>query len=76
MNDATVSGARERPPTIEIHPAKPGWAGDFRALARLIRTLTGVLLAEPRLRELDLNPVILHPVGEGVVALDALILTG
>ena len=49
---------------------------DVPALARLIRTISAVLLAEPRLRELDLNPVILHPLGEGVVVLDALILAG
>lgn len=55
-----------------------GWRGaprlDVLALARLIRRVSAVLLAEPGLRELDLNPVILHPEGEGVVALDALIL--
>ncbi|WP_298199176.1 acetate--CoA ligase family protein [Novosphingobium sp.] len=49
---------------------------DVAALARLIRTVGAILLAEPGLRELDLNPVILHPAGEGVVALDALIWTG
>ena len=49
---------------------------DVAALARLIRTVGAILLAEPGLRELDLNPVILHPAGEGVVALAALIWTG
>lgn len=49
---------------------------DIAALARMIRGIAGVLLAEPRLVELDLNPVILHPDGEGVVALDALMLVG
>jgi len=57
-----------------------GWRGapplDVVALARLIRAVSAALLAEPSLRELDLNPVILHPAGEGVVALDALILAG
>jgi len=33
-----------------------------------------VLRAEPSIREIDLNPVILHQLGEGVVALDALML--
>jgi acetate---CoA ligase (ADP-forming) len=47
---------------------------DVAALAKLIRTIAAVLLAEPRLAELDLNPVILHPDGQGVVALDALML--
>ncbi|WP_298165791.1 acetate--CoA ligase family protein [Novosphingobium sp.] len=47
---------------------------DVPALAQLIVTLGRVLRAEPRIREVDLNPVILHPKGQGVVALDALML--
>jgi len=34
-----------------------------------------VLLAEPSIREIDLNPVIVYPEGKGAVALDALMLT-
>lgn len=47
---------------------------DVPALARMIRTISAMLLAEPSVAELDLNPVILHPQGEGAVALDALML--
>lgn len=47
---------------------------DVAALAKLIRQISAVLLAEPGILEMDLNPVILHPAGEGVVALDALML--
>lgn len=47
---------------------------DVGALAKLIVKVGQVLRAEPSIREIDLNPVILHPVGEGVVALDALML--
>jgi acyl-CoA synthetase (NDP forming) len=47
---------------------------DVAALAKLIRQISAVLLAEPSIAEMDLNPVILHPAGEGVVALDALML--
>lgn len=47
---------------------------DVPALARLIVRIAAALLAEPRIAELDLNPVILHPAGQGVVALDALML--
>lgn len=47
---------------------------DVRALTQVIRTISAVLVTEPALIELDLNPVILHPDGEGVVALDALML--
>lgn len=49
---------------------------DVVALATMIRRIAAVLLAEPSIRELDLNPVILHPAGEGAVALDALMLIG
>ena len=49
---------------------------DVGALAGLIRKISAVLLAEPDLHELDLNPVILYPEGQGVVALDALMLVG
>ncbi|MBA4354649.1 MAG: CoA-binding protein, partial [Novosphingobium sp.] len=47
---------------------------DVPALAKLIVKIGQVLRAEPSIREIDLNPVILHPLGEGVVALDALML--
>ncbi len=47
---------------------------DVPALAQLIVTLGRILRAEPAIREVDLNPVILHPKGQGVVALDALML--
>lgn len=49
---------------------------DIDALAGLIETLGRILAGTPTIREIDLNPVIVHPVGQGVVALDALILTG
>lgn len=56
-----------------------GWRGapalDVAAVAALIVRLAQVLIAEPSIREVDLNPVVVHPVGEGVVALDALMLT-
>lgn len=59
-------------------PLLAGWRGapalDVRALARLIRQVAAVLVANPRLLELDLNPVILRR--EGLLALDALMLIG
>jgi acyl-CoA synthetase (NDP forming) len=45
---------------------------DVAALAKLIRMLCAVLIAEPTIVELDLNPVILYPQGQGAIALDAL----
>lgn len=49
---------------------------DVDALVAMIRKITRIMIAEPTLIELDLNPVILYPQGEGAVALDALILVG
>ena len=61
-------------------PLLAGWRGspalDVAALAALIRQVAAVLVANPRLLELDLNPVILRPEGEGLLALDALMLVG
>jgi acyl-CoA synthetase (NDP forming) len=47
---------------------------DVEAVAALIEKLGRVLAGTPSIREIDLNPVIVFPRGEGVVALDALIL--
>src|SRR5690606_5292724 len=47
---------------------------DKAALADLVNRLGRLMLAEPRIQEIDLNPVIVHPRGQGVVALDALML--
>ncbi len=45
---------------------------DVTAVAALVLRLIDVLAGTPALREVDLNPVIVHP--DGVVALDALML--
>lgn len=47
---------------------------DVAALAELIVLIGRVMTGNPRIREIDLNPVIVHPEGEGVLALDALML--
>ncbi len=47
---------------------------DVAALAELIVKMGRIMAGNPAIREIDLNPVIVHPEGEGVVALDALML--
>lgn len=47
---------------------------DIDAVAKLIAGLGRVLAGTPSIREIDLNPVVVYSRGEGVVALDALIL--
>jgi acyl-CoA synthetase (NDP forming) len=47
---------------------------DVQAVAALVARIGALLLGEPRIREIDLNPVIVYPHGQGAVALDALML--
>ncbi len=62
--------------TLKQAPLLTGWRGspalDLPALAALIVRLGAILAGNPGIREIDLNPVILHPTG--LVALDALML--
>ena len=45
---------------------------DIAAVAMIIGKVGALLMAKPLLREIDLNPVIVYPVGSGAIALDAL----
>jgi hypothetical protein len=45
----------------------------MRAVADIVRRLGELVAATPAIREIDLNPVVVYPEGEGAVALDALI---
>ena len=45
---------------------------DVEAVANLVAMLGALLIGEPSIAEVDLNPVIVYPRGQGVVALDAL----
>jgi acetate---CoA ligase (ADP-forming) len=45
---------------------------DVEALAEIIAKTATILRTQPEIREIDLNPVIVYPQGEGVIALDAL----
>jgi hypothetical protein len=49
-------------------------AKDVASFAELIVLMGRIMAGNPAIREIDLNPVIIHPEGEGVVALDALML--
>jgi acyl-CoA synthetase (NDP forming) len=59
-------------------PLLTGWRGspalDVQAVAALVVELGRVLAGTPAIREIDLNPVVVYPEGQGCVALDALIL--
>jgi hypothetical protein len=49
---------------------------DVEAVAGIVSRLGELALAEPSIREIDLNPVIVYPQGEGAIALDALMVLG
>ncbi|HKC84700.1 MAG TPA: acetate--CoA ligase family protein, partial [Blastocatellia bacterium] len=44
---------------------------DITALERLLLALGALAEAAPRIAEIDLNPVIVHPNGEGISLIDA-----
>lgn len=58
-----------------VHRLLQGFRGsaqaDVAALERLLLALGGLAEAAPRVAEVDLNPVIVHQVGEGVSLIDA-----
>jgi acyl-CoA synthetase (NDP forming) len=76
--DLSVDQVTAKLMTLKQAPLLKGWRGspelDVPALAALIVELSRVMAGNPSIREIDLNPVIIHPKGEGVVALDALML--
>jgi acyl-CoA synthetase (NDP forming) len=47
---------------------------DVAAAAHIVAQVGGLLRAEPRIQEIDLNPVLLYAKGAGAIALDALII--
>jgi acyl-CoA synthetase (NDP forming) len=58
-----LHGFRNMPP-VDVHAA----AEAARAIGRL-------MLTQPEIDEIDINPLMVHPRGEGATALDALIVT-
>lgn len=63
--------------TLRMAPLLQGFRGapmaDLDALAATIETLGAIVRGTPEIGEVDLNPVLVLPEGEGVLALDALI---
>jgi acyl-CoA synthetase (NDP forming) len=76
--DLTVDGIIRELLMLKSAPLLQGFRGspplDIAAVADLIARIGELVLAEPSIREIDLNPIILYPRGEGAIALDALML--
>ena len=64
---------------LRLAPLLDGFRGapavDVDAVAALVEALGNVVAATPAIREIDLNPVVAYPRGQGAIALDALIQT-
>lgn len=73
-HEAIVSELRQLKQGALLDGYRSSPALDVDAVASLIAGLGRVLAGTPSIREIDLNPVVVYPKGEGVVALDALIL--
>jgi acyl-CoA synthetase (NDP forming) len=48
---------------------------DVKAAAEIVCRLGALMHAAPEIKEVDINPVVVYPAGQGAVALDALIVT-
>lgn len=76
--DLTIAGIVRELNLLKSGALLRGFRGspalDVVAVAELIARIGRLLLAEPTIREIDLNPVIAYPQGEGAIALDALML--
>lgn len=75
--DMTADEIKAELAALQSGPLLSGYRGspalDVDAFAALIQGVAATLAATPAIAEIDLNPVIVYPQGEGVVALDALI---
>lgn len=76
--DLSVNGIKRELLLLRSSVLLTGFRGspalDVNALAELISKVGQLMLAEPSIQEIDLNPMIVYPEGKGIVALDALML--
>jgi len=79
-SDLTIEGIVRELNLLKSSALLRGFRGspalDVIAVATIISRVAGLLRAEPSIREIDLNPVIIYPQGEGAIALDALVVVG
>jgi acyl-CoA synthetase (NDP forming) len=71
--EALIRRLKTAPILAGVRGQRPG---DIAALASLVSRVADLAAAEANIDQLDLNPVFVYPVGEGVVAVDALAVAG
>ncbi|WP_408007972.1 acetate--CoA ligase family protein [Pseudalkalibacillus sp. A8] len=64
---------------LKAGPLVRGFRGtkpaDVKALAKVIKLVGEIMLSSPAIEEIDINPLVVYPEGQGVMAFDALIIT-
>ena len=73
-HDAIVAELRALKSGALLDGCRGSPALDVEAVAAIIAGLGRLMLGTPAIREIDLNPIVVYPAGQGAVALDALIL--
>jgi acyl-CoA synthetase (NDP forming) len=56
-----------------LRGARGAEPADVKALAKVVSLVGGFMNANPKISEIDINPLIVFPEGKGVLALDALV---
>jgi len=57
-----------------LQGARGAPAADVDALVAALARIGAAFVAQPRLQELDVNPLFVYPAGQGVLALDAVLI--
>ena len=75
--DLSPEAIRDELATLKTAALLGGFRGtpavDIGAVAAVASSLGAIMSARPDILEVDINPLIAHPIGEGATALDALI---
>jgi acyl-CoA synthetase (NDP forming) len=75
--DLTPSEIEDELETLRCSAVLRGFRGapplDTHAVARALAALGTCMLSNPRIREIEINPLVVYPRGKGAVALDGLL---
>jgi acyl-CoA synthetase (NDP forming) len=75
--DLSIDAIVEELYRLKSAPLLRGFRGspalDVRAAAEIVCRLGALMLANPEIKEADINPIVVYPEGQGALALDALI---
>jgi acyl-CoA synthetase (NDP forming) len=73
--DAIVEALRRLKGAALLHGVRGAPPVDIAAIVEIAHTVGRLVASTPAIAELEINPLLAHPAGQGAVALDALIVT-